>query len=115
MLGHIGSKCLTRIESRLFGRIFGGAKVSELQETIYRTLRRVAADERLDIPELADDHSLVDDLGFRSLHVARILALLEVELDFDPFASGELPITNVRTVADLSAAYAGGATTGRAS
>ena len=79
--------------------------MSEIQDTIYATLRRVAEDEGLELPALTDEASLVDDLGFRSLHIARILAILELELSKDPFASGEVPITDLRTVGDLCAAY----------
>lgn len=81
--------------------------MADYRDVIYDTLKRVAEDEHLELPPLSDDKSLVDELGFRSLHIARILAILEIELDVDPFASGELPITNVRTVGDLCNAYAG--------
>lgn len=53
---------------------------------------------------LSDDQSLVDQLGLSSLHLARIVAVLELELDIDPF-SELVPITSVRTVGDLIRVY----------
>ncbi|MEV0256064.1 hypothetical protein AB0H82_17605 [Streptomyces sp. NPDC050732] len=56
------------------------------------------------LPEIKDTDLLVDHLGLRSLHLARITAMLEVELDLDPF-SELVPITSIRTVDDLYRAY----------
>ncbi|WP_328872917.1 hypothetical protein OHT76_24000 [Streptomyces sp. NBC_00287] len=56
------------------------------------------------VEELDEDHLLVDQLGLTSLHLARLVAVLELELDTDPF-SDEVPITSVRTVGDLLEAY----------
>lgn len=81
--------------------------MSDTRETVYATLRRVAEDENIPLQELSDESCLVDDLGFRSLHIARILAILDTELFSDPFGSGELPLTGIRTVGDLRAAYEG--------
>jgi acyl carrier protein len=53
---------------------------------------------------LSPEDLLVDHLGLRSLDLARIVAVLEVELGLDPF-SELVPITDVRTVGDLSGAY----------
>jgi acyl carrier protein len=55
-------------------------------------------------PRLEPDLLLVDQLGLRSLDLARIVAVLELELGVDPF-SELVPITTVRTVADLYRAY----------
>ena len=79
--------------------------MSEHQQIIYDTLRRVAEEEGLQIGAISDSSALIDSLGFRSLHIARILAILEIQLSHDPFASGEVPITGLRTVGDLCAAY----------
>jgi acyl carrier protein len=79
--------------------------MSEHQQTIYDTLRRVAEEEGLHIGAISDSSALIDNLGFRSLHLARILAILEIEFSYDPFASGDIPITGLRTVGDLCAAY----------
>jgi len=56
------------------------------------------------VEHLDPDRLLVDQLGLESLHLARLVAVLELELDTDPF-SDEVPITSVRTVGDLLQAY----------
>ncbi|WP_433790749.1 acyl carrier protein [Actinoplanes sp. CA-252034] len=55
---------------------------------------------------LAADQQLVADLGLRSLDLARIVAVLEIEVGHDPFLK-DVPVTSVRTVGDLVAAYLG--------
>jgi hypothetical protein len=79
--------------------------MSEHKQIIYDTLRRVAEDEGVQLDAIDDSSALIDSLGFRSLHIARILAILEIEFSYDPFASGDVPITGLRTVGDLCAAY----------
>ncbi|WP_051773646.1 acyl carrier protein [Streptomyces sp. NRRL S-237] len=56
------------------------------------------------VADIAPDDLLVDGLGLSSLHLARITAVLEMELDLDPFVE-LVPITDVRTVGDLYEAY----------
>ena len=51
------------------------------------------------------DQLLVDDLGLRSLDLARIIAKLEMKLGVDPFAE-LVSVTSIRTPGDLCAAYA---------
>lgn len=79
--------------------------MSEHQQIIYDTLRRVAEEEGVQLGAISDSSALIDHLGFRSLHIARILAILEIQFGHDPFASGDVPITSLRTVGDLCAAY----------
>jgi acyl carrier protein len=57
-----------------------------------------------EIEDLDEQQLLVDQLGLTSLDLARLVAVLEMELDTDPF-SDEVPITGVRTVGDLLNAY----------
>jgi acyl carrier protein len=52
------------------------------------------------------DQSLLDDLGLESMDLAELVATLEVELGSNPFAES-VAISDVRTVADLCAAYRG--------
>lgn len=82
--------------------------MQNIEDVIYEVLARVMQEEGLESVEIADTATLVDDLGLKSLHLARVLALLEVELelDYDPFVSGDVPITGIRTVRDLCNAYA---------
>ncbi|MFI4955211.1 MAG: hypothetical protein ACHP9Y_04795 [Gammaproteobacteria bacterium] len=51
------------------------------------------------------NHKIVDDLGFSSLEVAVLTARLEIEFECEPFTSGEVPITDVRTVGQVYQVY----------
>lgn len=74
-------------------------------EVIYDVLSRIIAEEGLAPAGISDDARLVDDLGLKSMDLARILAMLELELDVDPFARDQVPITRIQTVGDLCALY----------
>lgn len=75
------------------------------EEVVYRVLKEIAAEEGVSMDEIADDDNLVENIGFKSLHIARIFATLEMELNIEPFDSGELSITEIRTVGDLVDAF----------
>lgn len=79
--------------------------MNNLKPIIYSTVRRVAEEESIEVGEIHDDDALVDNLGLRSMDLARILAILELKLKVDPFAE-LVSITSIRTVGDLCAAYA---------
>ncbi|MFC9606483.1 hypothetical protein ACFTTN_23885 [Streptomyces niveus] len=74
------------------------------RETIKAVVSEMVEEAAGEPRDFDDTELLVDQLGLRSLHLARITALLEVELDLDPFAE-LVPITGIRTVEDLYRAY----------
>lgn len=77
--------------------------MSDVRAVIHEVLRDVAEEEQAST-DIRDDAKLVEDLGFRSLTMARILAILEGRLNVDPF-SQQVAVTSIRTVQDLCAAY----------
>jgi hypothetical protein len=77
----------------------------DLNGEIEATLRQVAADRGRVLDAVRGEYALVQNLGFESLDLARIIAILYMKLQADPF-SRLVPITSVRTVGDLQAAYA---------
>ena len=77
----------------------------DLSQTVHAVIRLVAEEESIPLGTLRDEHKLVDDIGLKSLDLARVVAKLESALGVDPFAK-LVPITSVRTVGDLCAAYA---------
>jgi acyl carrier protein len=79
--------------------------MDNLNETILAVVRGVVKERTPDVSEVRPDQSLVEDLGLRSLDLARIVAKLEAKLDADPF-SELVSITSIRTPGDLCAAYA---------
>ena len=54
---------------------------------------------------LESGHRVVKDLGFTSLDVAQLIAMLEMELGVDPFGDGRVSIMDVHTVGDLHRVY----------
>jgi acyl carrier protein len=78
--------------------------MSQVKSVVHEVLKSVADEESLSIAEIRGDEKLVEDLGFRSLTMARILAILEARLGVDPF-SKTVAVTSIRTVDDLCGAY----------
>jgi acyl carrier protein len=81
---------------------------AQLRERIERALAAALADV-LERPELETEpikHGarLGDDLGLASLDLAELIAVLELELNTDPFKT-LVSITSVRTFGDLRDAY----------
>ena len=74
------------------------------RDTVKAVLLEIVNEVAGPVEHLDDDQLLVDQLGLESLHLARLVAVLEMELDTDPF-SDDMPITGVRTVGDLLQAY----------
>lgn len=74
------------------------------RDTVKTVLLEIVNEVAGPVEHLDDDQLLVDQLGLESLHLARLVAVLEMELDTDPFTD-DMPITGVRTVGDLLQAY----------
>lgn len=72
--------------------------------TVREVLQDVAEDDSRHIEQIELDHRLVEDLGFDSLTMARIIAILEHRFSVDPFST-TVAITSIRTVGDLAGAY----------
>lgn len=71
---------------------------------VYDVLAMVGKDRGIEIENIEDSQTLVDELGFQSIDLARIITNLEFTTGLDPF-SLLIPITSVRTVEDLYSAY----------
>jgi acyl carrier protein len=79
--------------------------VQDLSQVVHAVIRLVAEEESIPLKTLRNELKLVDDIGLKSLDLARVVAKLELTLGVDPFAE-LVPITSIRTVGDLCAAYA---------
>lgn len=53
---------------------------------------------------IEDTSKIVQDLGFTSLDVAELVAVLEMELEVDPFSNG-VSLMDVRTYGDFCTVY----------
>ena len=77
----------------------------QVEQVVLGVVRGIARERSPDIDAVRPDQMLVEDLGLRSLDLARIVAKLELKLSVDPFAE-RVAITSIRTAGDLCAAYA---------
>jgi acyl carrier protein len=77
-----------------------------VRETVFRRLAEVMREGEAAafVDRIALPATLNGGLGLGSLDLAQLVALLEADLKADPFAA-LVPITSVRTVADLCQAY----------
>jgi hypothetical protein len=76
--------------------------VSDQRRTILTVLEKVGRDRGIEPTAFLPQRGLVD-IGFKSVDLARIVALAEIQLGIDPFETR--PITDIRTVGDLCRAY----------
>lgn len=74
------------------------------QAAVYQTLRDIQERGNKRPVELSDGLNLVHDLGFSSLDLAQLVAILENVLDCDPFAEGA-SIEELKTVGDVCRVY----------
>ena len=74
-------------------------------DRIADTIAEVMRERGLDPASIAPEARLTEGLGLKSMDLARIVLTLEDELEVDPFQT--VPITSIRTVGDLTAAYLG--------
>lgn len=78
--------------------------MSDVKETILRVLREIQVRNNYPLREINDNTMVVKSLGFSSLDVAELVAVLEMELGVDPFSQG-VSIMKVHTVGELCTVY----------
>jgi hypothetical protein len=78
--------------------------MDHVEQVVYRVLLRIAQQRTPGVLRVENGQRLTAELGLKSLDIARVIALLELELGADPFAH-LVAITDIRTVADLCEAY----------
>lgn len=79
---------------------------TDIDNVIEQLIQEIAQERGLQLPALKDATEIVDELGFSSLAVAALIANLEERLGVDPFQDEDVMITDIRTIKDLSDAYA---------
>ncbi len=78
--------------------------MDEVKEIINKVIKEIQEQQFYRTMELNEKIRIVKDLGFKSLDVAELIAILEMELGVDPF-SEDISIMEVRTIGDLYTAY----------
>ena len=77
---------------------------AEISKTVRDQVGLLLDEKDLPVREIASEDRLNADLGLTSLDLAILVAALEMKLEADPFQE-LIPITSVRTIGDLEAAY----------
>ena len=77
---------------------------AEISKAVRDQVRLLLDEKDLPVREIGSEERLNADLGLTSLDLASLVAALEINLKADPFQE-LVPITSVRTVGDLEAAY----------
>lgn len=80
-----------------------GNSAERIAAAVHAAIAAVMVQRTLDPGRIAPEARLSDTLGLKSMDLARIVLTLEDDLAADPFQT--IPITSVRTVGDLVAAY----------
>jgi acyl carrier protein len=78
--------------------------MNEIKEKINNVIKTIQLQNDFKQKELLEDAEIMRDLGFASLDVAQLIAMLEIELGVEPFSAG-VSITDIRTVGELHATY----------
>jgi len=78
--------------------------MSEVFKTLQEIVAEVQRQQNYPVVEVSDSSELVNDLGFQSLDIAQLIAMLEVKLDVDPFSNGAT-LGSVITAGDLCQLY----------
>ncbi len=76
-----------------------------IKNTIIDSIKQIAQEQGINIESINGSDAIVDDLGFASLDIATLVAVLESKLKVDPLSSGKVAITEVRTIDDICEAY----------
>jgi acyl carrier protein len=78
--------------------------MADVEETVHAVLFRIIQRRTGHIMKIQAGDRLTDELGLKSLDLAAVISVLELELGVDPFAR-LVAITDIRTVGDLCGAY----------
>lgn len=77
----------------------------KLKQLIRESIYQISEEQGLGIVEIQDNCSLVEELGFASLDVATLVAVLDTTLGVEPFSSNIAVITEIRTIEDIARVY----------
>lgn len=78
------------------------------KEVVLQIIKNIQEQQSYPQIEITNDSKIVTDLGFKSLDIAQLIAMLEIELGVDPFAEGAV-LEEIKTVQDLYTVYQKGA------
>lgn len=74
-------------------------------DRVCRVIKELMEEQNLAIKILKPEDAIVDDLGFASLDVAALTARLELEFNVEPFSSGQVQVTDIRSIGGVCKVY----------
>ncbi len=78
--------------------------MSNSVEILKRFIQAIQEQQGYQAVDVQLDSDLVNDLGFASLDIAQLVAMMEGELGMDPFSTGAT-LNQVATVRDMAGLY----------
>lgn len=78
--------------------------MSNVKEIIHDALKIIQEQNVYKLTSLHHDTKIVGGLGFSSLDVAQLIAMLELEFGVDPFSEG-VSIMDVSTIGEMQNVY----------
>ncbi len=78
--------------------------MDEVVNTIKNAIREIQEEQDYRIVELNENMDILNTLGFRSLDIAQLIAMLELELGVDPFSNG-VSLAQLTTLGNLYEIY----------
>lgn len=78
---------------------------SNVETVLKRTIADMAEQQGLNLKTIEDHDAIVADLGFSSMDVATLTALLEKELGVNPFFMGICALSDIRTIREIINVY----------
>ncbi|MEE0930057.1 MAG: phosphopantetheine-binding protein [Acutalibacteraceae bacterium] len=79
--------------------------MNNIFEVVKESIEEILSLDETNCVEVSLNSKLVDDLGLKSLDIAQLIAMLEIEFDKDPFSEGTASLANIITVNDLCEVY----------
>jgi acyl carrier protein len=83
-----------------------GINMVNIETNIISAIQEMLAEKSISKKIDNRNLALVDELGFSSMDIALLIARFDMEFNKEPFAE-DYAITDIRTIADLIAAYEG--------
>jgi acyl carrier protein len=80
-------------------------KAEDIKKIIDQNIMEIAKEKSIPLDVIDSQKTLVEDLGFKSMDMAVLIAGLEDSLKIDPFSEGDITIGDIRTVDDLYKIY----------
>jgi acyl carrier protein len=78
--------------------------MDDLAEKIKHAIREIQEQQGYRIVELDDKMDILNTLGFQSLDIAQLIAMLELDLGVDPFSNGA-SLSELTTIKNLYEIY----------